>query len=115
MNWIRKTIIFTRLLIVFLFAYSANESAVAKIQAEQQSSSFSIDGIHSSVFIQPQTSSVFTSSHKTLDFSVSKYFENFLVVIPDLKIGKYFTLFANQDINRCEMVSLLLFPFHFFW
>jgi hypothetical protein len=115
MNWIRKTLIFIGLSIVFLFVYSANESAVAKIQVEKQNSSFSVDAIHSSVFIQPQASSAFPSSHKTIDFSVSKYFENFLAVIPDLKIGKYFTLFANQDINRCEMVSLLLFPFHFFW
>ena len=115
MNWIRKTIIFIGLSIVFLFAFNANGSIVDKIQSAKTDSSISVDGIHSSVFIQPQTSSILTSPHKTPDFSVSKYFENLLVVIPDLKIGASFTLFANQDINRCEMVSLLLFPFHFFW
>lgn len=115
MNWIQKTLVFIGLLIVFLFAFNANESAVEKIQSAKTNSSFSVDGIHSSFFIQPQTTSIFTSSHKTPDFSVSKYFENLLVVIPDLKIGFAFTLFANQDINRCEMVSLLLFPFHYFW
>jgi hypothetical protein len=115
MNWIRKTLVFIGLSIVFLFAFNANGSVVDKIQSAKTDSSISVDGIHSSVFIQPQTSSISTSPHKTPDFSVSKYFENLLVVIPDLKIGASFTLFTNQDINRCEMVSLLLFPFHFFW
>jgi hypothetical protein len=115
MNRIQKTLIFIGLSIVFLFAFSANETPINKIQVEKTDSSFSIDGIHSSVFIQPQASGTSASPHKTPDFSVSKYFENFLVVIVDLKIGKYFTVFANQDINRCEMVSLLLFPFHYFW
>ncbi|MBA4275755.1 MAG: hypothetical protein C0430_03205 [Flavobacterium sp.] len=115
MNWIRKTFIFIAFSIVFLFAFTANKSAVDKIPSAKNNSSFSVDGIHSSVFIQPQASSIVTPPHKTADFSASKYFETLLVVIPDLKISTTFTLFANQDINRCEMVSLLLFPFHFFW
>jgi len=115
MNWIRKTIIFIGLTIAFVFAFSANEVPVDKIQIEKQDSSFSIDSIHSSVFIQPQTSSSFASPQKTPDFSVAKYFENYLVVIPDFKISTHLTVYANQDINRCEMVSLLLFPFHYFW
>ena len=115
MNWIRKTIVFIGLSIAFLFAFNANESVVEKIQMEKSDSSFSVDGIHSSVFIQPQANNSFASTQKNPDFSVSKYFENYLVVIPDLKIVTLFTPFANQDINRCEMVSLLLFPFHYFW
>ena len=31
------------------------------------------------------------------------------------KIKTLFIRYANQDINRCEMVSLLLFPYHSFW
>ena len=115
MNWIRKTIVFIGLSIAFLFAFNANESVVDKIQMEKTDSSFSVDSIHSSVFIQPQANISFASTQKTHDFSVAKYFENYLVVIPDLKIVTFFAPFANQDINRCEMVSLLLFPFHFFW
>lgn len=115
MNWIRKTIIFIGLSIVFLFAFNANESVVEKIQIEKTDSSLSVEGIHYSAFIQPQAGSSFASPDKNPDFSVSKYFENLLVVIPDFKVNTLFTLFANQDINRCEMVSLLLFPFHYFW
>lgn len=115
MDWIRKTIVFIGLSIAFLFAFNAKESIVDKIQMEKTDSSFSVDSIHSSVFIQPQANNFFASTQKTHDFSVAKYFENYLVVIPDLKTDTHFTLFANQDINRCEMVSLLLFPFHYFW
>lgn len=115
MNWIRKTAIFVGLTIVFLFAFSANEVSVDNIQLEKPESSLSIDSIHSSVFIEPQVSNTLICPQKTSNFSFSKYLENYLVVIPDIKIGTSFTFFANQDINRCEMVSLLLFPFHIFW
>lgn len=115
MNWIQRTFIFIGLSIAFLFALHANEVVDGKSRLEKTESSFSIDGIHSSVFIQPQASSIFTAPNKTPDVSVLKYFENLLIVIPDLKIGKFLIAFANQDINRCEMVSLLLFPFHYFW
>jgi hypothetical protein len=115
MNWIRKIIVFIGLSIVLLFAYTANESIVNKIQIEKTDSSLSADGIHSSVFIQPQASTTLASTQKTPVFSVANYFQNYLVVLPDLKVVTFFATFANQDINRCEMVSLLLFPFHYFW
>ena len=115
MNWIQKTLIFIGLSIVFSFAINANETVVNKIQLEKTDSSLSVDGIHSSVFIQPQASNPLVSPQKTPVFTVAKYFENYLVVIPDLKVVTPFALFANQDVNRCEMVSLLLFPFHYFW
>lgn len=115
MNWIKKIIIFIGFTIAFLFAFNANEVPVNKIQIEKKDSSFSIDSIHSSVFIQPQAGNSFASPHKTPDFSVSNYFENYLTIARDLKTDISFTSFPNQDINRCEMVSLLLFPFHYFW
>jgi hypothetical protein len=115
MNWIRKTTIFIGLTIVFLFAFSANEVSVNKIQLEKPESSVSNGSIHSSVFIEPQANNTFTTPQKSTNLSFSKYFENYLAIIPDLKISSSFTLFPHQDINRCEMVSLLLFPFHIFW
>ena len=115
MNWIKKTLIFIGFIIVFAFAFSANETVAEKIQIEKQDSSFSTEGVHSSAFIEPRASTSIASHQKTPDFSVVKYFENYLAVIPDFKIRKQLTIFASQDINRCEMVSLLLFPFHYFW
>lgn len=115
MNWFRKTVVFIGLLMAFLFVFSANEAPIHTIQSEQSNSSVSVDSIHSSDFIQPQVSNPFTSYHKTPDYTIAKYLENFLIAIPDFKISPFFIRFAKQDINRCEMVSLLLFPFHFFW
>jgi hypothetical protein len=115
MNWIRKTIIFIGLLIAVLFAFNANEVPAQTIKIEKSNSSFSANSIQSLDFIQPQVSNTFTSYHKTPDYTIAKYLENFLIAIPDFKISTFFIRFAKQDINRCEMVSLLLFPFHFFW
>ena len=115
MNWIRKTVIFIGLTIAFIFAFSANEVAISNVPLEKSKSSLSVEKIHSSAFIEPQASNPLTFSQKNPDFSFSKYLENYLAPIPDLKIGISFPFFANQDINRCEKVSLLLFPFHIFW
>ncbi len=115
MNWFRKTVVFIGLLIAFLFAFSVSEAPIPTSQLEKSSSSVSVDSIHSSDFIQPQVSNPFTSYHKTPDYTIAKYLENFLIAIPDFKITTFIIRFAKQDINRCEMVSLLLFPFHFFW
>lgn len=115
MNWIRKFFVCIGLLIVFSFAFSANEVSISNIPVEKNKTSLSVEKIHSSAFIEPQASHNLSATSKTPDFSFSKYLENYLVGIPNLKIRISFTLFANQDINRCEMVSLLLFPFHIFW
>jgi hypothetical protein len=115
MNWIRKTVVFIGLSLILLFAFTANQSVVEKIQLEKSSTSFSPDTIHSSVFIQPHATGTFSLHYKTINSAIVKYFENFLIVTPDFKVSTFFTPYAKQDINRCEMVSLLLFPFHFFW
>ena len=115
MNWIRKIFVFIGLILVFSFAFSANEASISNVTVEKNKTSLSVEKIHSSAFIEPQASNLLTFSQKNPDFSFSKYLENYLVSIPDLKKGITFTFFANQDINRCEMVSLLLFPFHIFW
>lgn len=115
MNWIRKTILIIGLSLVLLFALNANEVPGHCIEIEKTSSSFSPDSIHTSVFIQPQISNLFVLHHKTSNYYVVKYLENFFVTLPDFKIKTFFNKYANQDINRCEMVSLLLFPYHSFW
>ncbi len=115
MNWIRKSIFFIGLSLAFIFAYYANVSVEENMPVEKKQSSYSFDHIHSSVFIQPQTNASVVSPHKNPNFSFLKYFENFLVEIPLLKIGKSFKIFSNQDYNHSEMVSRLIFPFHTFW
>ncbi|MET0759665.1 MAG: hypothetical protein ABWZ56_04545 [Flavobacterium sp.] len=115
MNWIKKTLVFTVLSIVSLFAFKGEQDAITQIQQENSSSNFSNDSIHASAFIQPQVTNTFTVNHKADSPVFIKWFDNFLFKIPDFKISKHLNTFLIQDINRCENVSLLLFPFHFFW
>jgi hypothetical protein len=115
MNWIQRTVVFIGLSIAFVFAFNADPISIEKNPLEKSSSSFSNENIHSSVFIQPQSSASFTLNCKTGDYTITKWFENFLIATPDFKVLDCFNTFLNQDINRCEKVSLLLFPFHYFW
>lgn len=115
MNWIRKTILIIGLSLVLLFAFKANESPGCNVETEKKTSSFSPDSIHNSVFIQPQISNLFILLQKTSNYYIVKYLESFYVAIPYCKIKTLFNSFSNQDINRCEMVSLLLFPYHSYW
>lgn len=114
MNWNRKAVIFIGFIIVFLFAFNANKNAVDYIHVEKSKSNFSVDSIHTSAFIEPQTSNTLVPQ-KTPNFPIVKYLENYLVIALDVRISTFFTNYKNQDINRCKMVSLLLFPFHYFW
>ncbi|MFV8369320.1 hypothetical protein [Flavobacterium sp. LB2R40] len=116
MNWIQKIGVFIGLILVLLFPFAAKEESMPTIiPLENSSSSVSVDSFHSSDFIQPQVSNTGTACHKTPDYTITKYLENFLIPIPEFKITTFLIRFAKQDINRCEMVSLLLFPFHSFW
>ena len=115
MNWIRKIVVLIGFSIVFLVAFNADENRIDTIQSQKSSSTFSDDRIHSSIFIQPQALPTFALNSKTTTAGIAKWFENFLVAIPDFKVLNLFNTFLNQDINRCEKVSLLLFPFHYFW
>ena len=115
MKWIQKTVVFIGFSIALLFAFNANAISLDSIQTEKSHSFFSADSIHSSAFIQPQVHPVFALHDRSIDPNVSNFYENYLVAVPNFKASKYIIHFAKQDINRCEMVSLLLFPFHFFW
>lgn len=115
MNWLVRTILFIGLSIVLLFAITANESIGESIEIEKSTSNFSPDSVHTSFFIQPQISTIFILQQKNPNYSVVKYLESFLTTVPDFKIITLFKRYANQDIDRCEMVSLLLFPYHSFW
>lgn len=115
MNWIRKTISFIVLLVIFLVAFSATGNAM-HIKIEKQSSpKFSLEHIQNTAFIQPQ--SVYTVALQLEKESnpVIKWQSTFLTL--NIKVAKLscFNSYLNQDINRCEKVSILLFPFHFFW
>jgi hypothetical protein len=115
MNWIRKIIIFSGLMLLFIFAITADKSTVGQTEQEKTSSTITSKSIHSSVFIEPTLSSIFVIHHKTTDTAIIKWVSTFLITIPDFKKYNFHNTFLYQDINRCITVSILLFPFHYFW
>jgi hypothetical protein len=116
MNRIRKIIVFSGLMLLFIFAFTAERSTIEQTEQEKTSSSTITEkSIHSSVFIEPTVSSTFAIHYKTTDVSIIKWVSTFLITIPDFKKYNFHNTFLYQDINRCTTVSILLFPFHYFW
>jgi hypothetical protein len=114
MNWIRKTIVFTVLMLLFIFAFTANKSTVGHEQ-QKTSSTITEKSIHCSAFIEPTASPTIAIHHKTTDVSIIKWVSTFLISTYDFKKFNFQNTFLYQDINRCISVSILLFPFHYFW
>jgi hypothetical protein len=115
MNWIRKIIVFSGFMLLFIFAFTADKSTIEQTGQEKTSSTITEKSIHSSVFIEPKVSSTFLIHHKTTDTAIIKWASTFLITIPDFKKYNFHNTFLYQDINRCATVSILLFPFHYFW
>ncbi|WP_268847282.1 hypothetical protein [Flavobacterium aestivum] len=115
MNWIRKIIIFSGLLFLFTFAITANKSNSEQTKPEENNSTITAKGIHSSAFIVPRHGSTLIINHKSVDSPIIKWVTPFLITIPGFKKYNFHNTYLNQDINRCIKVSILLFPFHYFW
>jgi hypothetical protein len=115
MNWLRKTIIFASLLIIASFAFQASEVVVPKIDAQKTDPTFSIETVDTSEFIQPQASYQFAANVKTSHPILIKWFDSLLMTIPGHQIIKSTSNFANQFLNQSKKISLLLYPFHYFW
>lgn len=117
MTWIRKAIIFVGLLMLFLSAYNADKVVIDVIQPQKTDSNITPDTIKTSAFIQPQANFHVVADLKTNypSPSLSKWFDTFLIVIPDYKIQRSTFNFADQIINQRKKISILLYPFHYFW
>jgi len=115
MNWIRKTIIFISLLGMAFFAFQAKDVTVHEIETQKSDTNFSLDYLDASAFIQPQTSYQFAANIKTSHPGLVKWFDSLLVLIPSHKAVKSVSNFTNQYSLQSKKVSLLLYPFHYFW
>ena len=114
MKYIKNSVLFA--IVVLLFVLGNQTQAVANVVNEEASKQFHQTEILQSVCTLPLLSETFSfqfvkenkkqnsnlsffSSEEAITFFRSN-FPNFL---------------SRQDHNRCEKVSKLLFPFHFFW
>lgn len=115
MNWIRKTIIFISLLMLAFFAIQAEQVAIQKIEIEKSETNFSNDYVDTSDFIQPQSTYQFAATIKTSQPNLVKWFDTLLILIPSHQVVKSVSNFSNQYFLQSKKVSLLLYPFHYFW
>ena len=109
MNSFRKIVVFFGLIVALTFAFNANYTAIEKTENKDTTSNFSEYSSHSSAFIEPQNQANFTLNFKTNPFTITKWFENYLIAIPDYTLFITSKTFLNQNSNRFENVLLLLY------
>ena len=116
MNSIRKIAVFIGFWLLLLAALFTNEVAPIEIKKQHSDSVYIDSKSYSSACIQPQTNFSFITNSKANDYiNIAKYINYFPDLVPKFKTLSQSKYCTNQDINRCEMFSLLLFPFHYFW
>jgi len=111
-----KNILFLQFLFVALFFFFFEKQAPEAVSnSELPISEYAQQGFGSVAFLQPEAAHHVVSTVKTFSFFVARlsdFLETDFTNSIQLNIRK---AFLNQDIDRCETVSLLLFPYHFFW
>jgi len=112
---LKKIFVFSAILAALYFISYEKQPQFFAAQNEKQDSFFGDEGLHSIPFIQPQADHNIVSNSKGGNTVFIKWFQEYLNLIPDFTLLKSASRFVSQDTNRCEKVSLLLFPFHFFW
>jgi len=110
-----KFIVFVGLFVQLGFAHNANHNAMVSFQKESNTE-FSKESLSSSEFVQP------TISRGTLDLKLSNRIPAGVANYPSelqsltiLRNATHKIFLSDQDLDRYNGVSILLFPFHYFW
>lgn len=110
-----RFIVFVGLLIQFGFSYGANHNSTISSKKDSNTE-FSKESLCISHFTQPsiERSNPDLKHNNRIPFNFSDFntaiplFSGFVENDPKIFL-------SDQDINRCVKVSILLFPFHYFW
>lgn len=115
MKWIKNIALFSVFLIAFLFANTSEGKVIGAVQNNKKSIE-QVDFLRASAFVN-QEISIHSISNPRADLPVyAKWFESYYdISFSGFSTCKATAAFLRQDINRCDKVSILLFPFHFFW
>lgn len=115
MKWVRNIALFSVFLVVFLFVNTNEGKAFGTIQTNKKSIE-EVDFLKTSALVNQETS-IHSLSNPRADLPVyAKWFESYYnISFSGFSTCKATAAFLKQDINRCQNVSILLFPFHFFW
>ena len=115
MYTMRKIIVFIGLLVLLSVVLSTNKTALPQVKANQSQTDFSVGKINSYPFIQPHTISFTSLQSKGNNNPIVKWYAAIVVLKPLIKKQLATPSFSDQTISRSEKISILLFPFHFFW
>lgn len=115
MKWIKNIALISVLMTVFL-VFGKKDKKTFTIDFAPKKSIEQIDFLKASAFVNQEVSqNSVANSRADLPVYV-KWFESFYnISFSEFSFFKATTTFLRQDINRCEKVSTLLFPFHLFW
>jgi hypothetical protein len=110
-----KFIVFAGLLIQFSFAYSANNDSTI-YQKKDSNTAFSKESLSVSHFVQPsiERSNPDLKQNNRIPVNIND-FNTSLPLFSTFKENNLKIVLSDQDIDRCAKVSILLFPFHYFW
>ncbi|PKW20053.1 hypothetical protein [Flavobacterium lindanitolerans] len=117
MKWIKNITVFFIFLVSLFFSQTEEAKAFGAISIPQNKKSIEqVDFLKASAFIN-QEISINSISNPRADLpTYAKWFEFYYdVSFSGFSTCKATAAFLKQDINRCLNVSILLFPFHFFW
>jgi hypothetical protein len=114
MKWIKKIALISVLMTVFLVFGKENKKTFTIDYATKKSIE-RVDFLKNSAYISQEIAQNLVGSRADLQIYI-KWFESFYNIgFSEFSIFKASATFLRQDINRCENVSILLFPFHLFW
>ena len=109
-----KFIVFTGLLIQFGFAYSANHDTTISFLKENNPE-INKESLSTTHFVLPciERGTPDLKHNNRIPVGLS---ENILLpIFSSLKENNLKITLSDQDIDRYNSVSILLFPFHYFW
>ena len=115
MKWIKNIALISVLMTVFL-VFGKKDKKAFTLNFTSKKSIEQIDFLKASAFVNQEINqNSVASSRSDLPIYV-KWFESFYnISFSEFSVFKATATFLRQDINRCENVSVLLFPFHLFW
>jgi hypothetical protein len=109
-----KFIVLIGLFIQFSFAYSANHGATISFQ-KSNNTEFGKETLSFPHFVQPSIERGTPELKHNNRIPVGLSDNTLLPLFSSLKENNIKIVLSNQDIDRCTEVSILLFPFHYFW
>lgn len=115
MKWIKNIALISVLLAVFL-VFGKKDKKAYSIDFSSKKTIEQIDFLKASAFAKQETAQRLGNTSRADLPIYAKWFESFYSSsFSEFSLFKANTIFARQDINRCSKVSILLFPYHFFW